>query len=144
MIKFPIKLIYVAGPLSAETKEGIAANVARSITAGKEVWRVGGMAIIPHLNSPSSVFGGVMAAESVYLADLELLDRCDAVFRISGWENSRGTCYETAWANFRQIPVFDEIEALEKWLNGGWADNNVSVVSKHDVPSLFRKIGAST
>jgi len=130
MLKIPVKLIYICGPLSAPTEEGIDANVKRAHEAGRKVWAVGAMAIIPHLNSPSRIFKDVMTAEMIYIADLELLDRCDYVFRLPGWRDSYGSRLETAWANFRQIPVYESFEELEKKLNGSSAHNEVDVDPK--------------
>src|SRR5579864_3734673 len=133
-MKIPVKLIYVCGPLNAPTQEGINANTERAFEAGRMVWRLGAMAIVPHLNSPSHKFGDVMPAASVYLADLELMERCDAIFRLTGWENSFGSKLETAWANFRQIPIFDKEEELENYLSGYTARNTVDVYPRHDYP----------
>ncbi len=110
----PPKLVYVAGPISAPSKEGIEANIERGRLAGLEVWKLGLIPIIPHLNSLGMYESGSVTAERIYLSDLEILGRCDVVLRLSGWETSRGTCYETAWANFKKIPIFDDIELLKK------------------------------
>lgn len=134
MLHIPVKLIYVCGPLSAPTPEGIEENVERALDAGRRVWELGAMAIIPHLNSPSAKFHGVMTAEMIYLADLELLDRCDAMYRLPGWRNSYGSKLETAWANLRQIRVFDDFDELGKYLQGHFSKNVIDLAPKEETP----------
>lgn len=129
-MNIPVKLIYICGPLSAQTPEGIEQNVEKALQAGREIWKLGAMSVIPHLNSPSGKFRGVMTAEMVYLADLELLDRCDAMFRLDGWRDSYGSRLETAWANFRRIRVFEELSQLERYLKGEFSTNVVDFCDK--------------
>jgi hypothetical protein len=115
-MKFPIKLVYVAGPISAPTPELREANVKMGDVMGLEVWRIGAVAVVPHLNSPTH-YEGAVSVSDIYLGDLEILGRCDAMLRLPGWEKSRGVQYETAWANFLKIPIFDTLHQLAEWIH---------------------------
>lgn len=111
------KLVYIAGPISAPTESGVQANIDRGRDAGLKVWKLGAVAIVPHLNTPGSYLNaGGISVEEIYLGDLVILERCDAMLRLPGWENSRGVGYETAWAQYHQIPIFDSLEELAAWL----------------------------
>lgn len=115
---FPKKVIYVCGPISAATHEERDANVQRGYEAGVRIWRTGNVALVPHLNSDGMFEKAHIPAADIYLGDLVLLERCDAMFRLPGWEGSRGCAYETAWATHKNIPVFDSWDELLAWLNG--------------------------
>jgi hypothetical protein len=115
---FPIKVIYVAGPISAPTKEGREANIERGRAAGANVYKLGAMPMVPHLNSMGMLEDEKIPVETIYLGDLALLQRCDAVLRLKGWESSQGVNYEVAWARHLKIPIFDDLATLELWLNG--------------------------
>jgi Domain of unknown function (DUF4406) len=112
----PKKVIYVCGPISAKTKEERDANVANGYEAGVRIWRLGHVALVPHLNSDGMFEKAHIPAADIYLGDLVLLERCNAMFRLPGWENSYGCNYETAWAQHKQIPIFDKWEDLTFWL----------------------------
>jgi nucleoside 2-deoxyribosyltransferase len=115
-MRHPLKIVYVAGPITAPTPEEVAGNVEVARRAAKEIWRMGAYALVPHLNSPMGLFDGEVTNEEIYLADLEMLERCDAVFLLPNWENSRGANYERAWAEYHTMPIFESLAALEKWL----------------------------
>lgn len=118
-MKFPLRIVYVAGRISASTDEERRANCEAGRRLGMEVWKAGAIAIVPHLNSMEMVHEGAMSEADVYLGDLEVLGRCDAMIRVPGWEGSRGVDYETAWAMHKALPIFDSIEDLKKWLETG-------------------------
>jgi hypothetical protein len=112
-----MKLIYVCGPISAKTTEERAANVERGRVAGTAVWRLGAVALVPHLNSLGMYEQERIPAADIYLGDLVILERCDAMLRLEGWEASYGCGLETAWSQFKQIPIFDSLNELKVWLN---------------------------
>ena len=39
--------------------------------------------------------------------DLDAIDTCDGLVRLPGWENSRGSAVEIAYAEFLGMPVFE-------------------------------------
>src|SRR5579863_955 len=109
-----MKVVYVAGPISAPTPEEIDRNVAMGKRAGTEIWKMGAYPVVPHLNVPGhDIMAAGITAEQIYLGDLEILQRCDAMFLLPGWEASRGCNYERAWAEYHSIPVFEALATLE-------------------------------
>lgn len=111
------KVVYIAGPITAATPEFEEKNVQRGYDYGLMVWRLGAVAHIPHLNTPGRLMieAGI-TADDIYNGDLTILDRCDAMLRIPGWENSKGVKLESEFAQHHSIPIFDELIELAKWL----------------------------
>lgn len=115
-MRFPIKVIYVAGPISPGHGRTFEDNIEAARQAALQVWAAGGYPFVPHLNSTDGVRHGHVSPSEIYLADLEMLERCDAVFLIEGWRKSRGAQYEYAWATYHNKPVFLSVKQLEAWL----------------------------
>ena len=109
------RLLYVAGPYRAPTREGIQANIDRARVAAQRLWRMGYVAVCPHLNSAN--FEGDPAW---YLkGGLALLARCDAIYLLQGWELSAGSLDEADCAQFCGLPFFFEGEYEPPDLTGG-------------------------
>jgi nucleoside 2-deoxyribosyltransferase len=105
-----IEVVYTAGPYRAKTASGIVANIRRAEAIAVELWRMGYAAVCPHLNT--ALMDG-LAPDHVWLnGDLKIMERCDAVVLIEGWENSQGTLAEIEHAKARGIPVFNSPEEL--------------------------------
>lgn len=117
-MKFPIKVIYVAGPISG-TPEQRKERVKQAYNAAVELWKLGVAPLVPHLNTSPNMQDEGVTAESIYLGDLAFLERCDGMLRLSGWEKSVGVNYEVAWASYHSIPIFDSIDDIKGWLDAG-------------------------
>lgn len=112
-----MKLIYVAAPYSAETKERTESNVEVARNMGALVAEIGASPLMPTVNSAG--FGTLskqdgwefwMEATSVQLA------KCDAMILCQGWHKSVGCGMEVKQAEDSGIPVFYDIQSLENWL----------------------------
>lgn len=80
------------------------------------MWRAGLVGICPHCNT--RFFQGA-AEDDVWLdGDLAILERCDAVLLVPGWENSEGTNVEIEHAHKQGVPVFDNLVDLQAGLKG--------------------------
>jgi hypothetical protein len=123
-------VVYIAGPYSADTKEGVEANIQVAHDVAQQLWHMGFAVICPHMNSAhmdGSCKGNMewKDAFKMYLVgDLEFISRCDAVVMLPGWEQSRGSCAEFAFAHWRGILVVEwpfmidlqySIEEQKKW-----------------------------
>lgn len=98
-----MKVCYIAGPYRADTHRGVVENIRAAEAVAIEVWKLGYVALCPHMNS--ALFSGI-APEEVFLEGaLELLRRCDMVVVVPGWERSTGTRAELDEAERRNIPV---------------------------------------
>jgi hypothetical protein len=106
-------VIYIIGPHSASTDDGIQENVLNAVHWASKLRKKGFCCIVPHLES---MFHENAIPENEWLNHgLELESRCDAVFVIPDSENSNGVKQERAFADIIKIPVFDDIQKLEDY-----------------------------
>jgi len=104
------KLIYVAGPYTAETDFKRLENIKKADEVTAKLWYQGFYAVCPH--KITAFFGG-LCDESVFIeGGLEILRRCDAVVLVEGWERSGGTLGEIEEAFRLHIPVFGSVYNL--------------------------------
>lgn len=108
-----IDLVYVAGPYSAPTKAGRAANIKAAWLVGCQVATLGVYPVVPHMNTAH--MDDLQDWQWWIDATLELMLRCNAVLMMEGWEKSRGARGEEAAAKRFGIPVFYKIEDLAAW-----------------------------
>jgi hypothetical protein len=111
-----VKLVYIAGPFSARTREGVELNIARAVALGVEVARLGAMPVCPHANTSHPEYERVQPYSFWIEGTMLLLRKCDAVMLVPGWENSKGACCEYDDAFQRNVPIFDALGDLDRWL----------------------------
>ena len=103
------KIVYIACPY---TLGDVAVNIHNAIKAADKVAEAGMVPFIPilthfwHLVSPHPI-------DFWYKNDLEILKRFDALLRLPG--KSHGADTEMEEAIREGIPVFLDIESLERW-----------------------------
>lgn len=90
----PIPLVYVAGPFRGKTTWDIEKNVRHAEEYGLEVARLGGMPVIPHANT--RFFHGQGDDQMWLNGTMRLMEVCDAMVLIPGWERSTGATAERA------------------------------------------------
>lgn len=102
-------IIYVAGPYTADTQEGIDRNVQAAREAGIEILRRGHVPLCPHTMTHNWDHGTGLEYEQFIQADLRLLARCDAILMLPGWHKSSGALGELELATRIGIPVLEDI-----------------------------------
>lgn len=103
-------LVYVAGPYSHPDP---VANTHNAVEFAETRLRDGLVTpVVPHL---TMLWHAIFPhdVETWYAYDLEILARCDALFRLPG--DSTGADKEVAYANELGLPVFDHVGALNLW-----------------------------
>lgn len=111
-----MKLIYVAGPFSAPTREGVEENIMRAESLAVDVALLGACPICPHANTSHPAFEKAQPYQFWIDATLEMLRRCDAVIFTRNWQKSSGARGEHEDAVRRGQPVFYSIGELQRWL----------------------------
>lgn len=106
-------LIYVAGPYRAATRDAIAQNIDAARVIGISAAALGWFPVIPHANTAHMELDLPGLGDDFWLAGtLEMMERCDAVVLVPGWQNSAGTRGEIIRAEELGIPIFRALDAL--------------------------------
>lgn len=109
-----MKLIYVAGPYRASSENMILANITRARYWATLIWKAGGVAICPHLNS--FLMGGVVPVETFLEGDKEIISRCDAILMTGAWRESEGSVIEWNHANRIGKPILTSMAQVRDFL----------------------------
>lgn len=102
-----MKLIYIAGPFTADTWWKVQQNIRRAEEWAKRIAEMGGMPVCPHTNTGN--FWGLLTPEFWYEGTLKLMTVCDAVFFLRDYESSKGSMNEYHKAYELHIPRFFEV-----------------------------------
>ena len=99
-----MKLIYIAGPYSAPKESGVFDNIMRARAKALELWRQGYAVICPHTNT-----GWLpLSLDEVIGGDLEILNRCDAIYLLRGWRMSKGSVREWKRAISLKLTIYEQ------------------------------------
>lgn len=122
------KIAYVAGPYRSKLgKLGILINIIRARKVAKELWKQGYAVICPHSNS--AFMSCKEIAEFHFLHGcLNILERCDVVVFLPGWEKSEGSKEEMQLAYNLRKEIFE-------W--SSWIDRPVLMKS----PNVWKNEG---
>lgn len=116
-----MKVVYVAGRYRDESAWAIEQNIRKAEVEALSIWRMGAVALCPH---PMTRYYQGAAPDEIWLGGmLELMRRCDAVYMVDGWKQSKGSIAEADEAVRLGIPVFVTMAKLERWIK---SDENES------------------
>lgn len=108
-----LEVIYVAGPFSAPTPEGVYSNVMAALAFGQQVRAMGFIPLVPHVAILPT--GNTEADYEAALAEcFELLSRSDALVLMPTWRKSPGAMREREFAERLGLPIFEALEALQE------------------------------
>lgn len=121
-----LRLVYLAHAFRGPTPWHVAENVRRAERWALEVARCGAFPIIP---GAVAHFDGQLDDEFWLTGTLALMRRCDAVFLVPGWRESKGATAECAEATAMGLPVFvgdygdgsRTLQELAEWARQGVA-----------------------
>jgi len=101
---------YVAGPIRSKWRLKRWLNILRARKVAIKLWNAGFAVICPHLNS-ATLRHHVKDEEQFVRGDLLLVEKCDFLVIVDGWENSVGTLNEITTARLLNgIPIFFDVE----------------------------------
>jgi len=103
-------VVYVAGPFRAPTQWGIMQNVRRAEIAALQLWKRGFVPIVPH--SMTQYFQAECPDEVWLSGCIRLLERCDAIYLLEGWEHSEGSRAEFKVAKEIGLIIMGDDNAL--------------------------------
>ncbi len=112
-----MRVVYVAGALSAPTLRRLLDNIHAAELAGMAIARLGAMPLVPH--SMTRNMGDAAPEAFWYEGTRELLRRCDAVFIVNpnDLDTSAGTRGEVDLAVAIGRPIFIDVASLGDWLD---------------------------
>ncbi len=112
-----MQVMYVSGPYSAPTEDGIEANIDRARDAGRRLLDLGFAVIIPH-----TMYGHMEGPHELFLqADLEIIRRLqpgDGLYMLDGWQLSRGARREWRLAREMGLRIYHQgwDEPTQEWV----------------------------
>jgi len=105
-----MKIIYVAGKYTAKTRNDIAENIKKAEDASVSLLKQGWGVFTPHKNTShyEQYEDEDLTYETWIELGLEMLSRCDAIFMLRNWKDSKGACRERELAASLEMPIFYE------------------------------------
>lgn len=107
-----MKLIYIAGPFTADKWWKVLQNIRRAENMALKVAEMGAMPVCPHTMTGN--FWGLQTEQFWYEGTLKLLSVCDAVIFLKNWQQSSGSCDEHNKAKELKMPIFFERNNIDK------------------------------
>jgi len=107
-----MKIVFVSGQYKGGTSWETEKHIREAEEVALKLWKMNAIAICPH--TMTRFFYGEINEEVVVFGLLKLLERCDAMLVIS---LSTGVFKEIKHASKFNIPVFYDIDDIEKWLS---------------------------
>lgn len=108
------KLVYVSGAITADTQVERWEHIMLARYVAIKLWEMGFTVICPHLNTMFMDGALGMDWEDWITGDLEIIERCDAVFMLPTWVDSRGANTERKHAQEIGIPVYYSLVEIEE------------------------------
>lgn len=105
------KLIYVAGALNADACTYIQ-NLHRMIKYDNKIRAIGFSTFCPGYDILGGLLAGNWEYENYFKNNQAILERCDGMFLVPGWNSSKGTAKEIDGANKLEIPIFVNAENM--------------------------------
>lgn len=101
-------IIYISGPYSADTEEGIKENIRRASEVALRAWEKGWTVICPHKNTAGFHNHDSLTYDDWMRGNIEMLLKCDAILMMDGWTDSMGALreYGIASAYWNPLKVF--------------------------------------
>ena len=109
-----MKLIYVAGKYTGKTYSEIDDNIRKAEAASIKLFRKGWAVFTPHKNtSHYEIYEDENLTYHTWIAaDDEVLKRCDAIFMLNDWENSKGSVREVKLATDLNLKIYFEKDGI--------------------------------
>lgn len=106
-----MKLLYIAGRYRGISDEQVKLNIEAAKYFGMLAIEMGWYPVIPHMNTAGMEKLTSVGDDFFIDGTMELMERCDAVLMIPGWEPSVGASGEYFRAKHLGIPIYDQTTA---------------------------------
>ena len=109
-------LVYIAGPYSGLSDGAILDNILRAEATAHTLLSIGFSVFCPHKNTgwftQKCCRYGVLPETTCMENGITILERCDALLLLEGWQESVGAKTERKFAEENNIPVFESVAEL--------------------------------
>lgn len=102
------KIIYVCGPYRGKTTNEQAENILHAQRVSLRLWELGWIVLTPHLNTANFNWYTSLPDEVWLKGGLKLLEKCDCIFLLKGYEESKGAMVELRKAQEQDKAVYYE------------------------------------
>ena len=107
-----MKVIYVAGKYSAKCDWELYNNIHKARVVAHRLWKEGWAVICPHSNNAFFSEDNESEEWKTYMAGLlAILGRCDAIYMMKDWEESKGAPIELREAQALGLEIIYEPES---------------------------------
>ena len=109
-----MKSVYIAGPYTAEDKAGEDKNILMAAYAASELLKAGFTVFCPH--TMTSIIDrefnedNVLKWEDWLTTDIYWLAKCDAIFMLPDWKQSKGATLEYMVAKALGLEIMGEVD----------------------------------
>ncbi len=110
-----MKLIYVAGKYTADSYSAIDDNIKKAAALSIQLFQKGWNVFTPHKNTAHyEIYEGItdLNYRTWINTTLDILKRCDAIIMLDGWEDSKGSVNERAFALDNGIAVYYQEDSI--------------------------------
>jgi len=102
-----MRIIYVAGKYRGQSEREVFENIICARRAALKLWEANWAVICPHTNS--IFMGSQLGGDEKFIeGDLEIVRRCDAIFMLRDWSDSKGATLEREEAIKAGLEVYYE------------------------------------
>ncbi len=105
-------LVYISGPYTGDIDQ----NILNARAMATNLWEMGFAVICPHLNTAHFEQDCSATYEDYLEGDLRMVEGCDAMLMLEGWEDSKGSVKERQHALTLGVSVFYDAHDLTCWL----------------------------
>lgn len=105
-------LIYVVGPYRADSAFKIAGNISIAHDYGIEILKLGHYVFIPHKHT--AWMDGAVPDKMFLEMGLHFLTFADAIFKLPGWNESRGSLVEIEEAERLKLQIFHNLDEIPR------------------------------
>ena len=112
-----MKRVYVAGAMSSSDPIQFLENLRKGMRLSTETLLAGYSIFSPFIDYSYffQLHGGErISIELIQSQSMAWLAVSEAVLLVPGWESSKGTAHEIAFANRHEIPIFQSLEELKQ------------------------------
>ena len=103
-----MKILFLAGQYRADTTYKVYQNIKKAEKKAIELWEAGWIVICPHLNSQLFEHTMENAHDIVMPGYLKIVERCDTIYMMKGFEDSEGSKLELKAAKENGLEVIYE------------------------------------